>query len=466
MFGKTTKETWVCMILVLSMLFPLLLSAEGAEKKPKVRAKSAILVYAGDNEDSDEVIYSRNEHERREPASITKIMTVLLALEFAETDAKGLDAVVTAKKSDLITLRPGGSNAGIQVGEKMSLEDLIYCSMIKSANDACNIIARYVAGSVPEFMNMVNNRLAEIGCRNSKFTDPYGWPDTEKGQEHYTTAHDLYLMIKECMKNQKFLEIAHTERYTVPPTNKTPEGRAYRTTNKLISSPDDPDSLYPYARGIKTGFTNNAGHCLASLAEKDNMKLISVVLGATKNSKTGVNRSFVETKALFEWGFANFQKRKIIPRNDIVASTKVEMGIDQYEVELVTEEALEALVPKNLDIAEIEKKVAHKYPDGITAPVKRGQEMGTLTLIHDGRELGSVQLLASKDIQRDLPKHIEREVKGFFSKPLIKAIVIIVVIFIAGYAVLLIRLYIRHRNRKRNKRGANYRGSRNKRRRL
>ncbi|MDR0325171.1 MAG: D-alanyl-D-alanine carboxypeptidase [Oscillospiraceae bacterium] len=408
-----------------------------------IQSRSAILVHA----QTDEVLFSHNIHIRREPASITKVMTALLALEHS-----GLDDVVTAEEGDFFDIIAGGSNAGIKAGEEMTLRDLIYCAMLPSANEACNVIARHVAGSVEAFMEMMNARLADIGCENTQFTNTHGLPDPE----HYTTAYDTYLMARECLNNPEFMEIANTEYITLAPTNMTPDGRALTTTNNLITRRRFPDYIYPYARGIKTGRTNNAGHCLLSTAERDGITLISVVLGASVDEETNLIRSFTETRDLFEWGFANFTMKRILSRVDKLIGVKVIQGKDETEVYLVPERSVEALVPKTLNPEDIDRRITVFEPEGVQAPVTAGTVLGEVKLSYQGHDYGTIPLLADRSVERDTREFLQSEIAEIISRDWIRWVVISVAVVAALY--ILIAITLNRRRRMRNMRASNYRG--------
>lgn len=441
------KKASALLLAFISLILVISIPAAAYSELPEVdiQARSAILVHA----QTDEILFSHNIHIRREPASITKIMTVLLGLEYG-----GLDEIVTAIEDDFSDITSDSSNANprIKVGEEMTFEDLLYCAMVVSANEACNIIARHVAGSVPAFMEMVNARLAELGCENTHFKNPHGLPDPD----HYTTAYDIYLMTRECIKNTEFMKMAHTEICDIPPTNKTPDGRKLVTTNNLITRQRYPDYIYPYARGIKTGSTNNAGYCLVSSAEKDGLTLISVVLGAAIDEETNLIRSFTETRDLFEWGFNNFTIKRIISRVEKITSISVIQGLDQDEVNLIPEKSIETLVPKNLEPSSIDRKLIIYHPEGIQAPVNAGDVLGELALSYEGHDYGTVYLLADKSIELDTREALQEGIGEFISQDWIKWVVIGVVGVIAVYVLLVLTL--NSRRRRRNMRPSNYRG--------
>jgi D-alanyl-D-alanine carboxypeptidase (penicillin-binding protein 5/6) len=373
-----------------------------------VQSRSAILVHA----QTDEILYSHNIHIRREPASLTKVMTALLALEYA-LGYGSLDDIVTAEEGDFFDIIPGGSSAGIVPGEEMTLLDLIYCAMLISANEACNLIARHVAGSVEAFMEMLNLRLAEIGAENTRFVNTHGLPE----DGHYSTAYDLYLMAKECLQNARFMEIANTERAVLSGTNKTPEGRVLNTTNDLITRRRRAEYIYPHARGIKTGRTNNAGHCLMSAAEQNGITFISVVLGSVIDPDTNYIRSFTETRDLFEWGFENFTIKTILSSRFPVASLPVTQGLDQNSVNLLPERAVEALVPKFLTTEDIlrDADITIYEPGGIRAPVEQGDVLGEIRLRYGDNDF-TLFLVADRSVERDNREAIQDNIGDFLNR--------------------------------------------------
>lgn len=420
--------------------------------QPDVRAAAAILVDAK----TGEILYEKNIHGRRMPASITKVMTCLLALEYAgERDS--MSDIVTVSQSALEGMDPDGSTQNLQPGEELTFKDLVYCSMIASANEACNVLAEYISGSVDGFVALMNARAAEIGMKDSHFANTHGLPD----DAHYSTAYDLYLLCLEAMKNEHFMDIAHTETYTVPPTNKKPEGRTLNTTNRLISKKTSAEYLYPYARGIKTGHTIDAGYCLASSAEKDGFALISVVLGAERE-ESGTIRSFVETKELFEWGFNNFTHKRLLAKTEIIASVPVIEGVNNDKVELVPEKEISALVPRTVNAEDIVRTVKVFEPEGTLAPVLKGQVMGTLTLSLEGRDFGTVNLVSLTSEERSETEKIKNQFYEVISQPWVKWAVIGAVLAIVLYIVITV-MYNVHRKKKRGSGYSNYKGKKRRR---
>jgi D-alanyl-D-alanine carboxypeptidase (penicillin-binding protein 5/6) len=439
------KKRLIAVLLIILFLPPIPRGAAySGLPEVDIQSRSAILVHA----QTDEILFGHNIHIRREPASVTKIMTALLALEHG-----GLDDIVTAEEGDFFDIIAGSSNAGIKPGEEMTLLDLIYCAMLPSANESCNIIARHVSGSVEAFMEMMNLRLAELGCENTRFSNTHGLPDPDN---HYTTAYDVYLMMRECLNNAQFMEIANTETVTLPPTNMTPEGRSLVTTNNLITRRRFPDYIYPFARGVKTGRTNNAGYCLVSTAERDGITLISVVLGAALDEDTGLVRSFTETRDLFEWGYANFTVKRILSRVEQLARIPVIQGRENDHIFLVPERSVEALIPRYLNAEDIERRVTVYDAEGVAAPVEAGTVLGEVRLTYEGREYGVIPLVANKSVERDAREAIQDGITEIIMQDWIRWAVLGVVGIVGLYIMLLVT--INSRRRRRNMRASNYRG--------
>lgn len=442
------------LMLALQMVGAQIPVSRAAELPPvEVTARAALLIDTG----SEELLYQRNIHEKEYPASLTKIMTTLLALEYVSSGKGKLDDKITASKEAVSQLEAGSSTQNIKEGEILTLEELLYCTMVSSANEACNVIAEYVAGSIEAFVALMNNRAKELGTENTHFVNTHGLHD----DEHYTTAYDMYLITREALKHPEFMTICNTAAKSIAPTNKTPKERALYTTNYLISTNKETQYVYYPAKGIKTGNTSKAGHCLISSAEKEGLYLISVVLGAGKKEDSGQILSFVETKRLFEWGFANFTTKTLISTSEQIAEVKVSMGKDKDAVTVVPEKSLEALVPAALENSEIEREVKLFNEGGVTAPVTRGQKLGEITLSYGDRTFGTIPLVASYEVKRDETEHIAVGVKDFITQDWVKYTV-------AGVltAVVLYIVFVIFYNRRRRKAGArgNYKGKRRRRR--
>ena len=255
------------LILIICLALCALAPAAYAIDDPQLGAQA---VYLADM-NTDEVLYEKNADEQRSPASLTKIMTGLLAIEAVESGQCSMDDIVTAGADAWYGMAEDSSNSNIQPGEMMTYRDLVYCAVVHSANEACNILATYISGSISAFVDRMNQRAAELGCTNTHFLDPNGLSN----DGHYTTARDLYYITKEAVKHPDFLTICDTEYYKTQPTNMS-EAREIWNSNALISNGgyyasmsmqnNGHDYLYEGAAGVKTGYTRAAGYCLVSTA--------------------------------------------------------------------------------------------------------------------------------------------------------------------------------------------------------
>ena len=234
----------------LDILFTLAAPAYAAKDDTgdwEVAAKAALLI----DPDTEEILYARNIHERLYPASLTKIMTCLLVLEAIDDGTISKEDVLTASELAVTSIPPDGSTAGIKVGEELTVESLLYCIMLSSANEGCNILAEAVAGSIDAFVEKMNSKAKALGCEDTHFANTNGLPDTD----HYTTAWDLYLITREARTHQDFMPLVGTVYYEVPATNLSGV-RKLRTTNNLITNWYTTGYLYKGAEGIKTGSTS------------------------------------------------------------------------------------------------------------------------------------------------------------------------------------------------------------------
>lgn len=414
----------------LILFFPILCVPAFALDDPDIQATAAYLA----DPETGMVLYQKNADEKRYPASTTKIMTALIVLENAN-----LDDMVTSTEEDFATIEPGSSNAGIKVGETMSVHDLLYCLMLPSANEAATILARHVAGSLDAFVQMMNERAAQIGCENTHFANCNGLHNPD----HYTTAHDLYRIAAEAMKNETFAEIANTAQKTIQATNLQPERKVY-TTNYLTLRKSDP-TYYSYCKGIKTGHTSQAGYCLVAAAEKKGGMLLSVVMGCEQ--PTGqLAKSFSETKRLFEWGFSNFVTKELVAKDESIQEIPVRLSTEADSVVVKTADSLSAIVPKDLEIEQLDKQL--ELPEDQCAPITEGQVLGKMTVSYDGTTYGTVDLVATNDVSLSQVLYYADKLENFFRSNFFKTSVLVLIVLFFG--ILACRL-VRMQNRKRRK---------------
>lgn len=318
------------------------------------------------------VIYEKNAHEPMYPASTTKILTALVVMENCQMTDK---ATVSKRALDLVPA--GYSNAKLQVGEELTIQDLLYALLIPSANEAANVLAEHVSGSVEAFVELCNNRAKELGCENLHFVNTNGMHD----ENHYCSAYDLYLIAKECRKYDVFNEIVKTKSFTVPATNIYPrDDRTFQNTNELLLSGT---YYYPYCTGIKTGHTTPAGECLVASSSYNNLDLISVVLGGKLKNSQGLNERFYDTKQLFEFAYDNYSIKEITEYGQTVATIKVGKATKETaKLDAIVDADISTIVPNSIDKDNISSSISMR--DDITAPIKQNQVLGEITYYADG----------------------------------------------------------------------------------
>ena len=387
-----TTFTTICILITLLCPFAMAKN-DGADVQdataPELSSRSVLVGDAA----TGRILYSQNAYTRSDPASLTKTMMLLLAAEAVEREDVKLDDMVTASADCYFDLDDkSSSTAHIYKGETMSLRDLLYCAALASANEACNIIAEYIAGTAKDFVAMMNSRAEELGLTGTHFANTHGMPD----DNHYTTAKDLFVIQCEGMKHELFRTLVGTEKYTTDSTN-TNDPRELKNTNALINPDSVYGSDYEYegAMGIKTGHTEAAGFCLAAAAEKNGLNLISIVLGADGDMAGGEYfNNFDDTVKILDWAFDNFSYRDILDTETAVAQQTVVKDGVEGTLNLRASEKLSALVKNDEKLENLDLKIS-LYEDTVNFPVEEGREVGTMEVSdQNGMVYGEVKLLA------------------------------------------------------------------------
>lgn len=439
------------LILLLCLLLSALAPGALALDDPALDARAAVLA----DLDTGQVFVSKNADAKMYPASLTKVMTVLLAVEAIENGTVSLYDEVTASADSTADMVEDGSTANIQPGETMTLENLLYCALVESANEACNIIAEYIGGSISAFVDMMNARAAELGCTGTHFANPHGLPD----DNHYTTANDLYLITREAVSHDLFMEICNTVDYTVPATNMSEE-RHLSNTNGLINadSPYYKGYYYEYAKGVKTGHTSAAGYCLISTAEKDGVHLVAVVLGCTgvqNGDGTLTYNNFVDTINLYNWVFNNFSQQEILSSAELVAEVPVAMGADADSVTLRPKDVVTALLPNDADTSGFERQItiySQQGGESLQAPVSAGEVLGEITVSKDGVVYGTTALVASTSVQLSKLQYMKSQVRNVMDLLWVKIAFWVLIIALVLYLLLVIRYRTLHKRHQREQR--------------
>ena len=404
-----------------------LLPFAAALDDPNIRAKSSILA----DPETGQVFYERAADERAFPASTTKIMTALLVLKYCE-----LDETETCLEEDM-DLEPGSTLAGIKVGETLTIHDLLYCLLLPSGNEAANMLARHVAGSVDNFVWMMNQEAIVLGCTGTHFANPHGLHD----ENHYTTARDLYRIASEAMKDETFAEAVRTAIKTLQETNMQKE-RQVLSTNQLILRRADP-WYYKDCKGIKTGTTTPAGACLVSAAEKNGGMLISVLLGCDKDDYTGgVRPNFTETKRLFEWGFSNFASQTLMEPDKTIATVDVALSTETDKLSVKTAEGLTAVVPIDLDVDDL--TFTYDLPESVRAPISANEKIGSVIISYGNTVYGEIDLIALNSISMSNVLYYKDKLDNFFQSTLFRVTVFVLIVFFA-FCVVLRMMFTRRR---------------------
>ena len=339
-----------------------------------INASSALLV---DNK-TNKILYSKNENKKMFPASTTKIVTAILVLENHSLDEK-----VTASYDAVMTIPSGYSTADIQIEEEFTVEQLLELLLVHSANDAANVLAEYAGGSVSSFVSMMNTKANELGLSNTHFTNPYGLQD----DNHYTTAHDLAIIMQYCIKNNNFRKIAGQASCAIPATNKS-NPRKYDSTNELLIAGNS--NYYSNLIAGKTGYTSKAGGCLVSVAYSNDLELIGVILNS--------NNRFKDTRSLYNYGYKNFSIKNIVNEKDIITNIEVKNAtINTKNLNLLVSENIPVLANNSDDLTTIQPEISLNA--NIEAPIEEGQIMGKVSYTVNGITY-TTTLIAANNVEK------------------------------------------------------------------
>ncbi len=347
--------------------------------KPTLVSKAAILM---DNK-TGKILYEKNANEKMYPASTTKIMTAILTLENCN-----LNDVVTVSYDAIKSIPEGYSIAYLQPDEQLTVEQLLQLTLVISANDAANVLAEHVGGSIESFVSMMNTKVNELGLSNTHFTNSFGMHD----ENHYTTAQDLAMIMAYCMKNESFRKLAGSASCAIPATNKYGT-RTHNSTNALIVPTSS--NYYRYLTAGKTGYTSQAGDCFVSCSYKDDLELICVILGGT--TVNGTSTRFSETRILYDYGYDNFSIKTLLNENDIVTHIEVPNGTnDSKSLDLLANKSISTLLGNSMSKGDIPFEIS--LNENIKAPIENGDILGSVSYVIDGIKYES-NLIASHSVE-------------------------------------------------------------------
>ena len=387
-----------------------------------VTAKAGMLVSL----DTGEILFEKDIDKKVYPASITKIMTAVIILESGKYNPTE-PITMTQEILDMV-LGTGSAVSNLKAGEKITHKDLMYLVVMSSFGDCTYLAAQHFGGSVDGFVELMNGKAQELGLTGTKYANPVGLHD----ENNYTTVRDIYTLTKYALKLKVFKEICETSRYTMPATNLSGE-RTFTSTNELQNA--NSPYYYQYAKGVKTGFTDEAGRCLVSTASYNGYNYMCVVMGCPPYDK----KHFTESVELYRWAFNNFSFKEIANSTEPVIEMPVELSMDTDYVHLYFKEPFISVLPNEADGSTIVTEKKLKY-DSVEAPVKKGDILGTAEIIYAEQVIGTVDLVAGEDVEPSKILIIVKHIKSFFSSSYMKILYIAIALLILIFIILCIRL--------------------------
>ena len=386
----------------------------------KVYADAYMLINLDDAEFP--VIAAKNQDKKKYPASLTKIVTAIVTLN----NVKDLKAKTTVSKGAILVLANTGAQvAGLKAGDELTIEQLLYLTMVHSACDACEVLAEYVAGSITGFVKMMNDWCKSIGCENTNFVNADGLHNPE----HYTTAEDMAKITLEALKNETFTKIATTQQYKYGKTN-------FIHTNFMLDK-FHVTYYYEYAEGIKTGSTTEAGYCVITKASKDGYNYLAIVMDAPVKKLKGIDTkcSFIDAGTLFDWAFDSLKYSTVIRKNDLVTEIPVNNGDDADTIQLVAEKDITTIVPTSLDPSAVLVKPIDA-PSDIDAPITQGDKICKAEIIYADKVIATVNLVAAKSVGLSTFLTVLNAVRNFFGQKAVLVILLVLILLVILYIVI------------------------------
>ncbi len=447
---KKKLAVFLSMLIVLSSIIASALvpaSAVNFKNDVKLRSRAVLLI----NMDTGQTVFEKNSEKKVYPASTTKIMTYVIVAENITNFKK---TKVKIKQSVLDTLIGTGSsvaNVQAHVGGSMTVLDLLYSMMVPSGNDAAMVLADFVGGGdVNKFVEMMNKKAKELGCKNTHFANPDGLHD----KNHYTTASDMAKITQYALTLPEFSTITNTTTYYV-------KGDSFplTTTNYLIDANRGGNYYYPYAQGIKTGTTDEAGHCLVTMGAADGYSYLGVFMKNKFNPANDVYGTMLDAKEMFRWALTQLELNQVASKETPICEEKVNLAWGKNSVQLVPEKNINAIVPN--DFKESDIVIETKVPDSVDAPIKEGDVIGKATVYYKGQqasgkqELGQVNLVSSETIERSGILYVLSVVQSIVVSNWFIIIIAVIVVLLIIYII--ISSIIRRRSRRRRRNVKRYR---------
>lgn len=417
------KKRLVCILLLLCCLSTQVFAVE----PPTMTAQAALLYEAT----TDTVLYAYNADEKMYPASTTKLMTAILAMEYGNPED-----TVTVRQSAVDDIVSYGNDLRNSVyfltGEQVAFLDMLDMLLVYSNNTAANILAEHIAGSIDAFVDLMNTKAQELGCTNTNFVNTHGLHK----EDHYTTASDLLKIAQYAMKNETILASMQKTTIKTPITNKHKTQTTLANTNLLLSTYKLNGLI-----GGKTGSTTAAGYCLVAACQEDDKVYYSVLLDADTTALR-----FSETKALIKFGKESFSVQTMLSATEPICEAPVRLSSDTDSVMLVPEHSISALLPNDFDPTTVQ--LDYRYEENITAPVAIGDVLGTVTVTYNGHDYGTINLVAASKVERNTLLYVLDCVSTFFSGTIFKIILIALIALVVLFAAYMMLVNSRRRRGK------------------
>ena len=415
-----------------------------SSKVLNIDARGAILIDAN----TGVTIYEKNSHEKLYPASITKIMTAYLACKYGK-----FDDTLTASHNAIYGIGQGSSIIGIKEGEQISFLDGLYGIMMESANEVCMMVAEHIDGTVEKFVERMNKQAQDWGCKDTHFNNPHGFHDVD----HYTTPYDMSLIAFNAIKDENFSKIWGTVDHTIPANNKSPQ-RFLHNKDKMLKPTSD--YYYQYAIGGKTGFHDDAKNTLVTCAEKDGVKLISVVMKAN-----GYNQAYTDSKTLLDYGFSVYKDNKVYTAGTYtdkipVYQTYLSEDYNVGELNVTVAGDVSAKLPSFVSANDVKTKAVIDYgkdnnANKIYAPIKEGDKVGTMEFTYKDKTIATADITASNSVESKSDKQLAemkliKNVKSVLHT-ILNALIFIIPVVIIIIIVLVVRNNINKKKKKKRR---------------
>jgi D-alanyl-D-alanine carboxypeptidase (penicillin-binding protein 5/6) len=428
------KIRFLSLILIVCLLAGSFAPAASAAEAPSVVAHSVVVA----DLNSEHILYEKNMYERVAPASLTKIMTILITVEAIENGECSLTDMVTAQADCRTGMEEDSSTADLFPGDTLSLEDLLYCAMLASANEACNIIATYLSGSIAAFVDRMNERAARLGCRDTHFANPNGLTNAD----HYSTAYDFSLITREAMRHELFMTVVNTLSHDIPETSMA-QARTLNSTNALICADSMYGSGYLYegASGVKTGYTRAAGYCLISTATRNDVGILCIVMGSTGpfNSDREDYGNFEDTIRLYNWAFDNFVYHTVLTPSDGIQKVTVDLASGDGVAILRPQRDVTLLLPKDFDSTSMTVTNVRILEDRLVAPITAGTVLGSADICINGEYYETIDLITNLNIEVSRNELLRRQFKNVTDSIWFKLGVGLFALIIVCYLFLVVR---------------------------